>query len=405
MLRPVLSALADPFSCDTPGALMRFVGGTEGRRHGQTDRAQQSRPGMNFAMQDYLALASHPAVRAAALASLGHHRLAAPGPAPRHGLTAPVLALETRLASFLGLPAATTFASGSEAIRLTLQTLLRPGDEVIIDSDAHPAMFESVLIAKAHLHRSPSGLLEGVERRLNRLVRQHRRGRLVIAVPAVSAHGSRLAELAELAALARLHGAVLIVDVSHDLGAMGQTGVGTAEIQGCIGRVDIVLGSFAKTFAASGGFAAFRDPALKSALHAGQWRTTALSPVNASAILAALDIVSGPEGKRRRRNLHGIALRLRNHLMADGVKVMGKASPLVPILLPHLTALPRTALLESAGPQVTLLQAPSVAAHAPRWRIQLNADHSPADIDDLAELIRDVTRAFDRQPARTRVPA
>jgi glycine C-acetyltransferase len=224
-------------------------------------------------------------------------------------------------------------------------------------------------------------------------------------VPAVSAHASRVAELDELSALARQHGATLIADVTHDLGAMAPCGGGVMEIQSCLGRVDIVLGSFAKSFAASGGFAAFRDPALKADLLQSQWRTTALSPVNASVILAALDLISGPEGKRRRRNLHGIALRLRNHLMADGVKVMGKASPFVSILLPTLTALPRTALLESAGPLVTLLQTPSVPAHAPRWRIQLTADHSPADIDDLAELIRDVSRAFDRQPVRSRVPA
>ena len=127
--------------------------------------------------------------------------------------------------------------------------------------------------------------------------------------------------------------------------------------------------------------------------------------MNAAAILAALEVISTAEGRRRRRNLHGLSLRLRNHLMADGVKVMGQASPFVPILLPTLSALPRTALLESAGPLVTLLQAPSVPAHTPRWRIQLTADHSPADIDDLAELIRDVSRAFDRAPARQRVPA
>ena len=74
-------------------------------------------------------------------------------------------------------------------------------------------------------------------------------------------------------------------------------------------------------------------------------------------------------------------------------------------IMPALTALPRTALLESAGPRVSLLQAPTVPLHAPRWRIQLTADHSPADIDDLAELIRDVTRAFDRRFVHPRVPA
>jgi glycine C-acetyltransferase len=214
-----------------------------------------------------------------------------------------------------------------------------------------------------------------------------------------------MADLAELSALARQYNALLVVDVTHDLGAVGPLGKGVAEIHACLGRVDVLLGSLAKTLGASGGFAAFHDPGLKTALSQDPPHTTALSPVNAAAILAALEIVTAPEGQRRRRNLHGLSLRLRNHLMADGIRPMGKASPFVAILLPPLTALPRTALLESAGPRVPLLQAPTVPLHAPRWRVQLTSDHSPADIDDLAELIRDVTRVFGRTPGRTRVLA
>lgn len=411
MLRPVSPGLAstpsvpDGIAFTGPEALVHLLPGTPARREAHVEPGVRPRLGLNFALQDYLGLATHPAVRSAALAALGQHRLAAPGPAPRLGLTDPVLMLEDRLAAFLRLPAAITFPSGDHAIRLTLRTLLRAGDDVIVDSGAHPAMFETVSLAQAHLHRCPSGSVDGVERRLSRLSRQPRKGRLFIAVPAISAHGSKMADLAELSALARQHKAILVADVTHDLGAMGPSGGGVMEIQGCLSRVDIVLGSFSKTFGASGGFAAFRDPALKAVLHQSQWRTTALSPVNAAAIHAALEVISASEGRRRRRNLHGLSLRLRNHLMADGVKVMGKASPFVPILLPPLTALPRTALLESAGPLVTLLQAPSVPAHTPRWRIQLTADHSPADIDDLAELIRDVSRAFDRVPAQPRIPA
>lgn len=391
MPRPAIDA---PHALD--GTLLRLLD-TEASRAPVT----KPRLGLNFSEQDYLALAGHPAVRSATLGALDTHRLVA----PRQGMTPPVLMLEDRLAAFLGLPAAVTFPSGTEAIRQTLRALLRPGDHVIVDSAAHPAMFETVLLAMAHLHRSPSASVEGVERRLARLSRQPRRGRLVIAVSAVSTHGSKIADLAELSALARQHGAILVVDVSHDLGAMGASGGGVMEIQACHGRIDILLGSLAKTFGATGGFAAFRDPGLKAALHPSHGQTTALSPVNAAAILAALDLAAGPEGQRRRRNLHGLSLRLRNHLMADGIRPMGKASPFVPILLPLLTALPRTALLESAGPRVTLLQSPAVPLHAPRWRIQLTAAHNPADIDDLAELIRDVTRAFDRRFVHPRVPA
>ncbi len=403
MLKPVsssvsLNGIADIWDRSTRSDVPRLLNASGTKQPGHFSPDTMPRPGRHFATQDYLALGSHPAIRAAALAALGRHHFAAPGSASHLGLTEPVIALEARIAGFVQLPAAAAFCSGSEAIRTTLHAVLRPGDDVIVDAGAHPAMFETVLAAQARLHRSPAGSAEGVERRLLRLIRQPRKGRLFLAVPAISAHGSKMADIAELSALARTYGARLIVDVSHDLGSMGQDGGGIMEIQGCMGRVDIVVGSFAKCFGAAGGFAAFRDPALKDALHQGQWRTAALSPVNASVILAAIRIIDSHEGRRRRRHLHASALRLRNHLMGDGIRGMGQASPLVIIRLPLLSALPRTALLESAGPRVTLLQAPVVATHAPRWRIQLNSGHGAADIDDLAELIRDVTRTFDRQP-------
>ena len=352
-------------------------------------------PGLNFAAQDYLSLAGHPALRAAATAAN-----------PQQGLTAPAVMLEDRVARFLHLPEAVVFASGTDAIRATLRCTLRAGDQVIVDGGAHPAMFETVVAACATLHRAPPGSLDAVERRLRRLAAQPRRGRLFVAVPAVSAHASVIADLAGLVDLCRDHGATLIVDVTHDLGSMAQGGGGVLEIQGCLGRTGIVIGSFAKCFGAAGGFAAFRDPALTQALrrsHHGQRPSAAISPVNVATILAAFDLVDSAQGRNRRRRLHSSALRLRNHLMADGIRVMGQPSPLVPVRLPMTTAQARTALLESAGVLVTLLAAPAVASHAPRWRLQLMADHSAADIDDLADLIRDVTRVFDRQrrPARS----
>jgi glycine C-acetyltransferase len=366
------------------------------------------RRGLDFATQDYLGLAAHPGLRSAAIGALGQHRFCAPAAATHRGLTYPVLALEDRTASFLRLPHAVSFPSGSEAIRATMHALLFPGDEVIIDADAHPAMFEAALIARARPHRSPAGSVEAVERRLRRLSGQPRRGRLWLAVPAISAQGSAMADIADLSALCRAHGAGLIVDAAHDLGAMGQDGGGVMEIQGCLGRADVVLGSYAKCFGAAGGFAAFHDPTLKGRLRGGrpgQWRTAALSPVNAAVILAAFDLIESAEGRRRRRRLHGTALRLRNQLTADGQRVLGHPSALVPVRLAPKAADLCTRLLQGAGPRITLLHAPQVAAHAPRWRIQLSSDHGAADIDDLAELIRDVTRAVERRTRLTHMLA
>jgi glycine C-acetyltransferase len=321
------------------------------------------------------------------MAALGRHR-----PAPEPG--GPVRDLHGRIARFVRMPQATTFASGAEAIRSTLAALLRPGDQVIVDAGSHPAMFETVAALGAGLHRSPPGSVEAVERRLRRLSQGRAGGRLFVAVPAVAAYTSVIADLAELIPVAARHGARLIVDVSHDLGTLGQDGRGVMELQGCLGLPDVVLGSLAKCFGAPGGFAALRDPDL-ARQPCSVPQAAPVSPVLAAALLAALDLIDSPEGRRRRRRLHGSALRLRNHLMADGLRVLGQPSPLVPVPLRPQTAFAKSDLLRSAGPEVPLLTPPLVGSHALRWRVLLSSDHSPADIDDLAELIRDVTRACD----------
>lgn len=341
------------------------------------------RTSLNFARQDYLGLASHPMVQAPTDLK---------DAAPDHQAIA---LIEARLAAAVKLPGAVTFPSGAEAIHQTLSALLTPQDHVLVDSAAPLSLFEAICASGADLHRFPNGSIEAVERRLLRLATQP--GRVVIAVPALSPNGSKVWDLAELSALAQSKGALLVVDASHDLGLMGQDGGGVMEVQGCLGRANIVLGSLDACFGAAGGFAALRDTGLLGTLRR---RAQPLPPMNAQAILAATTIAFSAEGSQRRRLLHRLSLRLRNHLMADGACVLGKASPLVPILLPAASALHRTAMLESAGPRVTLLQAPTVPRLAPRWRVELSALHSLADIDDLAELIRDVTRAFDRAPVR-----
>jgi glycine C-acetyltransferase len=409
-------ALGDTTRVQRPGdrrrkikglAQARLCLGQIGTQGVVTDLLGNTLAGVNFAAQDYLSLSGHPALLAAAMDALTHHQLLSGGTAAQLGLTIPALTLEARVARLLRLPDAVVFPSGAEANRATLRTLLQRGDHVIVDAGSHPAMAETTLAAGAILLSAPPGSIEGVERRLQRLAATHPRGRVFVTVPTISAHSSVHADLASLVALCREYGATLIADATHDLGAMGAHGGGLIELQGCLGRVDVVTGSFAKSFGASGGFSAFRDPELKYRMrhfrHA-QGQSTALSPVNAAVILAAFDIIETAEGQDRRRRLRGHTLRLRNHLLADGIEVMGQTSPLVPIRLPFETAQARTELMERAGTLVTLLEAPVVPRHSPRWRFQLMADHTAADIDELADLIHDVTRLFDRQRRTARQP-
>lgn len=314
----------------------------------------------------------------------------------------PAQILATRLAAFLAMPSVRLFASGTQAILQGLGAVLSPNDVVIADVGNHPAVVEAVRSAGAGLLLAPAGSVEGIERRLARLARQRTFGSVWVAVPAISGHASVMADLADLAELCGRFGARLIVDVTHDLGVMGQHGRGVAELQGCLGRADVVLGSLAPTFATPGGFLALQDlPRLAVQPPSG----SALPDALASRVLSALGQIEGAEGRRKRRALHGAVLRLRNQLFGAGIAVMGHPSPLVPIRLPADHAIDCSALAQSAGFAIPLLQAPAVPGRSPRWRIQLSASHGLADIDILADLVIDICRTPFHGRSKARVSA
>jgi glycine C-acetyltransferase len=178
--------------------------------------------------------------------------------------------------------------------------------------------------------------------------------------------------------------------VAHDFGSVGTGGLGVMEVQGLIGRVDVVVGSFAKTFGCNGGFVASRKAPFHLALRlgaAGQAQSAALSPLQAAVILAAFDLVFAAEGARRRARLMANALRLRNRLVIEGFHVTGQPAPLVSVVFQGaLFARAITAEAARRGVLVNLLEQPHVARHAPRWRVQLMSEHTIADIDRLAEV-------------------
>ena len=154
-----------------------------------------------------------------------------------------------------------------------------------------------------------------------------------------------------------------------------------------VGRIDVVVGSFAKTFGSNGGFVASRNTAFQLLSGSGQAQSSALSPLQAAVILAAFDLVFSPEGSRRRARLMANSLRLRNRLVVEGFHVLGQPGPLVSVMLQGvLFARAMTAEAARRGFLVNLLEAPHVPLHTPRWRLQLMSEHTIADIDRLAEV-------------------
>lgn len=351
------------------------------------DRAGNRLNGVNLAALDYLGLSSHPHVIAAAADAVLQYGVHSGGAAAAMGLTTFAIGLEARIARFLGVRDATVFATGSEAVHAAVRTLVGPRDHVLIDCQAQACLKEAASAATTRVHQFQHCSADAVERRLFRLRKNDPDAGILIITESTFGLDGDAPDLAALQTLAWEFGATLLVDTAHDLGALGPTGRGEAELQGMIGRIDLLTGSLAGVFASYGGFVASGHPALKLALRFGsgaQAPGNAISPVLAAAALAAFDIVESVEGAYRRDRLFANVVRLREGLLAEGFDVMGRPSAAVPVRL-GATALARrmTATVLSAGGIVNLVEYPVVPKDACRWRLLVMADHSASDIDEF----------------------
>jgi glycine C-acetyltransferase len=298
------------------------------------DQARVS--GVNFASPDYLSLASHPALREAAVEAIGRWGVHSPGSIVEQGGTTPLLALEERLAEILCCREVGIFPTGWTAGYGVVRALIREQDHVVIDPLVHDCLQEGAVAATRRVHRTLHCSHEAVQARLERIRAHDPTSGILVATQSLFPLDSSVPDLRAIQDACRVYNATLLVDISQDFGASGDGGLGFVGEQGLVGEVDILVGSFSKTLASNGGFVASRVAGLRQALHtyAGTYQySNTLSPVQASVILAALGVIRSREGALRRRNLMVNVLRLREGLKSRAFHVLGRPSAIVPVSL------------------------------------------------------------------------
>ena len=180
------------------------------------------------------------------------------------GPTSLTVALEAAIAAFIGYSEATVFPTGWGAGYGAITALVRPDDQIMIDILAHASLQEGAMATTANVHRVPHLSTDGAARRLARLREAEPQAGIMLITEGLFSMDSDIPDLAALQDLCHRHRATLLVDVAHDLGALGPIGRGALELQGMLGAVDVVIGSFSKAFAANGGFVASNHPALRT---------------------------------------------------------------------------------------------------------------------------------------------
>jgi 7-keto-8-aminopelargonate synthetase-like enzyme len=347
--------------------------------------------GINLASQDYLSLAAHPSVIEAAARALHEAGPHSAGSAVLLGNTKLSLALERALGTMLQAPHVTLFPTGWGAAFGVVTALVHARDHVVIDQLAHAALRQGAAAATRNLalHRH---LDCGHVRELLAQIRAHdTENGILVVTEGLFSMDSDSPDLALLQHLCREYGATLLVDVAHDLGALGPNGLGALGQQNMAGKVDIVLGTFSKCFASNGGFVASGARALKRQLQlfAGPHRfSNALSPVQAAVVLECLRIAGSAEGEGLRGDLMRNSGALRSLLGEAGIQCAGTPSAIVPVVVgsEQVTRLAGK-LLARQGVFVNPIEYPGVALGAARLRLQLMANHNLQQVRRAAQQI------------------
>jgi 8-amino-7-oxononanoate synthase len=349
----------------------------------------RNQPLTSFCTNDYLGLAAHPSLAAAAAQTAVRDGWGASASRLVSGDLPAHRELEAALALFLGRPGALLFPTGYQTNIGVLTTLAGRGDLIVSDALNHASLIDGARLSRADI--AVYGHADASDARRQLAAPGPYRRRLLVTESLFSMDGD-VAPLTALAEAAQAADAILVVDEAHALGVLGPGGRGLCAEAGV--TPDVLVGTLSKAFGAAGGFAV-GDRALREVL-VNRARTfiytTALPPPVAAAAGAALTLIAGSEGEARRAALAAHRAWLGAHLGAIGLLTREPQGPIVPVVLgTESRALAASASLRAQGLFVPAIRPPTVPAGSARLRITLSAAHEPADLERLVAALAKAT--------------
>lgn len=296
--------------------------------------------------------------------------------------------LEDELADFTGMEAALVFSTGYQTNLGTLGALIGRADTVYIDKLDHASLQDGVRLGLGRTRRFNHNDFATLRRMLE--AETPSRGKL-IAVDGVYSMEGDIADLPTLVELRREYGAAILVDDAHAVGVLGETGAGTAEHWGLTDEVDLILGTFSKSFASIGGFVAGRADVIDYLQHNARalMFSASMPPASAATVLKALEIIR--DEPERREQLWKNTYRMMEGFKSIGFDIGPTETPIVPILIGPMekTFVFWRALFE-AGVFSNPVVPPAVPEGSCRLRTSYMATHSDDDLDFVLEQVERV---------------
>ncbi|MWA15018.1 glycine C-acetyltransferase [Streptomyces sp. BA2] len=346
------------------------------------------RPGevLNFCANNYLGLADHPEVIAAAHEALDRWGYGMASVRFICGTQEVHKELEGRLSAFLGQEDTILYSSCFDANGGVFETLLGAEDAVISDALNHASIIDGIRLSKARRFRYANRDMADLEQQLKEAAEGGARRKLIVTDGVFSMDGY-VAPLREICDLADRYDAMVMVDDSHAVGFVGPGGRGTPELHGVMDRVDIITGTLGKALGgASGGYVAARAEivALLRQRSRPYLFSNTLAPVIAAASLKVIDLLESA-GDLRERLAANTAL-FRSRMTEEGFDILPGDHAIAPVMIGDASVAGRMAeLLLERGVYVIGFSYPVVPQGAARIRVQLSAAHSTEDVNRAVE--------------------
>jgi len=341
---------------------------------------------------NYLGLTTDPRVRTAAKDALERYGTSVTGSRFLNGTLELHLELDRRLAKFVGKEAALVFATGYQTNVGTISAIVGKGDYVIIDKDAHACIVDGCMLSRGEMKRFRHSDISSLEKVLSELPAEA--GKLVI-VDGVYSMGGDVAPLPEIVAICKKYSARIMVDDAHGIGVTGQ-GHGTSAHFGLTDQVDLIMGTFSKSFASIGGFIAGSKDVIHYIQHHARALifSAALPAPAAAAALASLDIMENePERVAR---LWENADYMREGLRDIGYDIGQSNSPIIPVIIrdQFRTILAWRALIDE-GVYTNPVIPPGVPPNLSLLRTSYMATHTRDHLDRALTAFRAIGERLD----------
>jgi glycine C-acetyltransferase len=350
---------------------------------------------INFCANNYLGLADHPEVVAAAARASKDHGFGMASVRFICGTQVLHKQLEERLSGFLGTEDTILYAACFDANGGVFEPLLGPEDAIISDQLNHASIIDGVRLCKAKRYRYRNNDMGDLKAQLEACDREGVRHKLIVTDGVFSMDGI-VADLPGITALAEEHRALVMVDDCHATGFMGKRGRGTHEHYGLEGKIDILTGTLGKALGgASGGYVSGKKEVVEILRQRSRpyLFSNTLAPPIAAATITVLDILSGSTGLRDK--LMENTRYYRSGLKEIGLATKGEIHPIVPVMIGDAALSQEIAarMLEK-GIYVVGFFYPVVPQGEARIRTQVSAGHSKEDLDRTLQAWAEIKSEF-----------